>query len=101
MTGWVRFGHSAMATQCPVCPKDMKTPLVQGRIGIALRFGRAVDGTQAVQLRASGQSRRYSRRQLFANAAIVASRVGSLAVRRRTVLVLAKGQRPHPRRTFG
>jgi hypothetical protein len=40
--------------------------LVQGRFGIALRFGGAVDGTS-----------RYSRRQLFANAAIAASRVAS------------------------
>jgi hypothetical protein len=41
----------------------------------------------------------HSRRQLFANAAIAASRVASLAVSGRAVPVLAIGQRPHPRRT--
>ena len=33
----------------------MSTPLVQRRIGIALRFGCAVDGAQAVQLSASAR----------------------------------------------
>ena len=36
------------------------------------------------------------RGQLFANAAIASSRVG-VAVRRRSVLIMPKGQRPHPR----
>ena len=40
--------------------------------------------------------RRYSRRQLFANAAIAASRVVRIAVRRCAVLMLPKGQRPQP-----
>ena len=35
------------------------------------------------------------RRQLFANAAIAASRVALVAVRRRTVLMVGKGERPH------
>src|SRR5262245_54079888 len=43
----------------------------------------------------------HSRRQLFANAAIAASRVRRIAVRRRPVLVVPEGERPHPRRAYG
>jgi len=40
--------------------------------------------------------RGYSRRQLFANAPIAASQV-AVAVRRRAILMMPKGERPHPR----
>jgi hypothetical protein len=43
-----------------------------------------------------GWCNRYSRRQLLANAAIAASRVVRIAMRRRAVLVVPEGERPHP-----
>ena len=47
-------------SKCPLCPESRHSicalhALVQGRIGIALHLGGAVDGTQAMQLSASAR----------------------------------------------